>query len=335
MFLIDKNTLEHKSGNQGDYCKKCFVNNDKCKAFYSKLKDSEPLSIHECPFGYCAVSSLFTIFTGIKLKGLYSSKKVESNARGKDSSSIVDKEDLMAVLKDICNLENEVLNKNIYVQTIHDIKRASSSFSDKLDEVIQEGKYKEDPVLRDLLDGFDFIGTRLDYHDFSLGKQNNLALGAYRVNLVKIGVKLSKMLKYRSEPKQVKIINNSDGCSNIHIIADSKIIYVLFFVLVDNAIKYSPINEIIHIDYSDYDNDKILVAFNNKVSTPLSEDDVINLFRPGFRGSNSLNETGTGVGMSIVKNIIDIYNLDYLLPEPNSSDYSFGIIFRKKNNGNS
>ena len=156
-----------------------------------------------------------------------------------------------------------------------------------------------------------------------------MALGKARLDLVSIGVKISKMLSFKTEPRNIKIKNDHGTFSNISTLADSKLIFVLFFVLIENAIKYSKNNSIIYVTYYDYDLDNVGVEFKNLIETPLDLKDVNNLFRKGYRGSNVKSETGSGIGMTVVKNILDIYGYKFLLPKPNCNEYSFTIIFPK------
>lgn len=330
MFILDKNSLIIKSGSQSSFCQKHF-NESKCKNHYESFKNG-PDDIKTCPFGYCSVKTKQSIISGLKIKDYYSSKKVNADARESDSSPVVSVDFVNSFIKQINELETELLNKDVYRQTIHDLKRANSFFSDLLDEALENPVYQKDQSLRDLLDAFALIGTRLDYHDFILGRQGNSLQPNQRINLIKIGVKLSKMLQYKAISKKIKI-NNSNNCSfDPCILADSKLIYILFFVLLENAIKYSPANETIYVDYDSFDKNTISVSFKNKVDTPLSETDVQNIFNIGYRGSNSLSVDGTGTGMSVVKNIIDLYNFGFKMPIPNKANYIFTIYFPKYKN---
>lgn len=330
MFIINKETLEIKKGSKSVFCLRCEQKeNAKCMEHYAKMINGNCLEIVECPYGYCSISTAISIISGLKVKGYYNSKKVDSAFREKDKSSVFDVDDLLIFASSQKELEEESLSKNIYMQTIHDIKRANSSFSDLLDGAIESEVYKKDQVLRDLLDGLDFIGTRLDYHDFALGSQGNRAIANVKLDLVKIGVKISKMLKYKTEPRNIKIINDHGTFLNMTTKADSKIIFVLFFVLLENAVKYSTNDSVINVTYYDYDLSNTAVEIKNNISYPLTKNDIDHIFCTGFRGTNVSTESGSGIGMSIIKNILDMYGYKYLLPSPNCNEFSFTVIFPK------
>ena len=317
-------------GCKSPYCLKCdFNGNQKCRDHYDKMISSEIDKIVVCPYGYCSISTNKYILSGIKVQGIYDSKKIESNKRLKDNSSCITEFEMQAIVNVIMELESDAFNKHIYVQTIHDIKKANSTFADTLDIALKKDEYKQDQILRDLLDGLDFISTRLDYHDFVLGRQNNLAFWDSKLDLVSIGVKISKMLKYKTEPRGIKINNSKGQFLNVCTIADSKLIYVLFFVLLENAVKYSTNGSTIMVTYYDYDLESTAVEFKNSIEKPLSQQDINNIFEFGYRGSNVNEESGGGVGMSVVKNVIDRYGYKYILPKADTHEYSFTIIFPK------
>lgn len=263
MLILDKTTLKILSSTNCSFCEKCFAKElEKAKRHYSSIVLGDKMIVYTCPYGYCSIVGEHRIYTGLKIKGYYVKKKTESKARDcADDSTIFNEKDLFQMINRLENLESESASLKTYTATIHDIKRATSCFTDLLEEVIEDGEYKNDKNLRDLIDGLDLIRTRLDYHDFLLNKNQDVALSRTKLNLINIGVKISKMLKYKSDMKQLKISNTNFAPQQLITVADSKRIFVLFFILVENAIKYSPQGESIYIDYDLSADNYVTVSF--------------------------------------------------------------------------
>lgn len=75
--------------------------------------------------------------------------------------------------------------------------------------------------------------------------------------------------------------------------------------LIDNGCKFSNEN-LIKIQFS-ISNRLIILNFNNR-GTPIPEKDLDNIFLPFYRSTNTSNISGHGLGLSIVKRIIELHN---------------------------
>ena len=330
MIIFKKSDYSVISSCNSSFCDNCLIkHNEKFHKYYQSIVDDSDADIHICPFGYCSIVGANKIYSGLRIKKFYNPKKVDSDYRnGYTSSTIMTKEEVYQLINELDMLDKKVETHKTYVSTIHDIKRATSCFVDLLEEVIDDGNYKNDQKLRDLIDGLDYIRTRLDYHDFSLNKTQDIAKSKNKIYLVDIGYKISKMLKYKSDMRNKKIVNSNNASQSIFIINDSKSIFVLFFILLENAIKYSPNNSTIFVDYFLLSHNQVMVRFKNSIKTPLSKDDLNNIFKSGYRGSNSKDIPGSGQGMSIVKSILDDCDASYSASmDDNNHTFVFEITF--------
>lgn len=87
---------------------------------------------------------------------------------------------------------------------------------------------------------------------------------------------------------------------------DQKIVRQILESLINNAIKFSPINSLIKFDVSV---EESYIEFTvEDEGAGISESDQDKIFDPFFRGKNVGNSAGTGLGLSIVKNYIDAIN---------------------------
>lgn len=76
--------------------------------------------------------------------------------------------------------------------------------------------------------------------------------------------------------------------------------------LLSNAIKFSPENGIINIESESHENQVFVTVKDNGIG--ISEADAHHLFERFFRGANVTNIQGTGLGLHIVENYVELMN---------------------------
>lgn len=89
------------------------------------------------------------------------------------------------------------------------------------------------------------------------------------------------------------------------LLGNPPLLYTAFYNLIDNGIKYS-LNQTVDIEVINKPK-CIKVQFQNN-SQNISDDDLKNIFEPFKRGSNSKNKVGHGVGLSLVKGIVEMHH---------------------------
>lgn len=103
---------------------------------------------------------------------------------------------------------------------------------------------------------------------------------------------------------------------------NKKLFRIVLDNLVQNALKYSPENSLIKI-YSKEGK----IFFENPIY--IEEVDREKLFEPFFRGKNAteLNIEGSGLGLSLIKKILDLHKVDYnIVIENDRFIFSFDIL---------
>lgn len=115
------------------------------------------------------------------------------------------------------------------------------------------------------------------------------------------------LYKYELLELEKNIDVNVKGDEHLIIKNDYKFFKIVVENLIQNALKYSLENESIHIEF----NQKTLIL-KNKTFTNLNEE-TLNLFSPFKRGESSVGKDieGSGLGLYIVKNILELLNLKY------------------------
>lgn len=71
-----------------------------------------------------------------------------------------------------------------------------------------------------------------------------------------------------------------------------------------NCITYSPINSLVEVHISNQNNTIITTIKDNGIGIPADEID--NIYSPFYRASNTSNISGSGLGLSIAKEFIEI-----------------------------
>lgn len=115
------------------------------------------------------------------------------------------------------------------------------------------------------------------------------------------------LYKYELLELEKNIDVNVKGDEHLIIKTDYKFFKIVVENLIQNALKYSLENESVHIEF----NQKTLIL-KNKTFTNLNEE-ALNLFFPFKRGESSVGKDieGSGLGLYIVKNILELLNLKY------------------------
>jgi signal transduction histidine kinase len=90
-----------------------------------------------------------------------------------------------------------------------------------------------------------------------------------------------------------------------YVMGDRALLLRCFENLFDNAMRYTEEGGIITLS-AVHEGERVMVVFQNS-GTGIDEDDLGRLFEPFYRGTRSRRERGSGLGLSIVKSIIDAH----------------------------
>lgn len=127
-----------------------------------------------------------------------------------------------------------------------------------------------------------------------------------KVDLVEFINTILPSLRMKAYSRNIRIVFNSD-LKSAYANIDRHWIGQVINNLIDNAIKYSPPSSIITVSL--YDRGDVVVFCVEDQGYGIDEDDKKFIFEKFFRGKNvSFNTEGSGLGLSIVKTIIDKHN---------------------------
>jgi signal transduction histidine kinase len=128
-----------------------------------------------------------------------------------------------------------------------------------------------------------------------------------QVNLRAICQDIIDLYEIVAEQKEIQIILDSPSANDqITIFIDRKKIRQALANLVDNAIKYSPENTKIHISYYKHNRQAIIQIQDQGIGINLEE--LPHIWKRLFRGEKGRTEKGIGLGLSLVKSIVEAHN---------------------------
>ncbi len=145
----------------------------------------------------------------------------------------------------------------------------------------------------------DILNDFLSVSKFEEGKIVN---NPEQLNLYQFLEDIVNEMQQMAHNGQVLQLNyNGNHTANI----DSKLLKHVLFNLISNAIKFSPQNGVVHINVDAPTNERLVISVKDN-GIGISEEDQQHLFERFFRGQNATHIQGTGLGLNIVANYIDL-----------------------------
>ena len=167
---------------------------------------------------------------------------------------------------------------------------------------ISESEYRL--VLENCIEGIDEILSEFkmmtDITEVESGLQN---LKKEEINLHSICQDIIDLYEIVADQKDIQILLESTDDLIIKI--DRKKIRQALANLIDNAIKYSPENSQIKISYYKHNQQAIIRVLDQGIG--ILENELPHIWKRLYRGENSRSEKGIGLGLSLVKSIVEAH----------------------------
>jgi two-component system, OmpR family, sensor kinase len=119
-----------------------------------------------------------------------------------------------------------------------------------------------------------------------------------------------------------QLVENYAG-TRLPMVGDPKLLSQVFNNLLSNAIKYSPGDSLIRISARIESGRAIVTVEDNGLGIP--DGDIDRLFERYFRGSNVSGIVGTGVGLNLVKMVVDLHGGDILVESAEGKGSRFTV----------
>ncbi len=177
---------------------------------------------------------------------------------------------------------------NLRKQTIsdHDARNALENCIEGIDEILTEFK------------------MMTDITEVESGLQN---LKKEKIDLSKICQDIVDLYEIVADQKEIHLsLDFENSPEHLIILVDRKKIRQALANLVDNSIKYSPNNTEVIISYYKHNQQAVIKIKDSGIGINAVE--LPNIWKRLYRGENSRSEKGIGLGLSLVKSIVEAHN---------------------------
>ena len=316
------------------FCKKNCLS-QKCKAHYEKMKMAKP-GCHICPYGLC--SYIYEgpdgkmVFSCLRIKGTYDKKKAQATAAQEYVYNPVIEESVCAsIAKEVYLSLAEKRSLETKLDAIKDLLHEARSLNGQIknsidllwETNIDETNIDYDTMLETLknahVSSF-MISNRFSYFDSVLNP--TISIGSpYPAVIFKKFDKMRKLLK-SYQRKNVWISIESPIQSNYKY-SIYPTFETLLFILLENAIKYSPNNKPVEVTFNEKGN--ILDVTIRSIGPYCDENEILHLCEKGFRSENAkiVQDVGQGFGLNFAQKICAAHNIEI----------SFKSIYSYKDHG--
>lgn len=157
-----------------------------------------------------------------------------------------------------------------------------------------------------------------------IAKTNKIKLATDDIELSEVVLKVISQLK--SIYPNIKIIFKP---SYANLISDEALIKILIKNIIENAIKYGN-SKPIEISIFSYEKENIIEVKDNGIG--MDKEDLNHLYDRFYRAKNAKNKNiiGHGLGMSVVKTIITLLNIDIEIHSEKNTGTTVKLIFKNK-----
>ncbi|NAS12277.1 PAS domain S-box protein [Poritiphilus flavus] len=128
--------------------------------------------------------------------------------------------------------------------------------------------------------------------------------------------------------KHGQVIIFEHNLPKTEVLLDSKLMHHILLNLLSNAVKYSPKNKQITLKIESEAQKISIWVIDEGIGIPESEQQ--HLFQRFFRAKNSLNISGTGLGLHIVKQYVELMNGELSFESKENVGSTFKMVFPQK-----
>jgi signal transduction histidine kinase len=157
--------------------------------------------------------------------------------------------------------------------------------------------------------------------------QEKIGFNNLRIDELLWETKNSYLIKNPDAKIQLSIGNIPDNEQSLVFKVNDVLLKTCFNNLLDNAIKFSTDKEV-KLKLFVNDDFDLVISFENN-GAGIDENEFENLFTPFFRSSNSKNINGYGIGLAIVKSILDLHQFEISVESIPNYKTVFTIYFKQ------
>lgn len=114
----------------------------------------------------------------------------------------------------------------------------------------------------------------------------------------------------QNKPDSVELLFHVDdtlGADDLEMNADRLLLSKVFYNLIENALKFSHVNGSVEVSLKPSSSENCIEISVKDDGEGISEEDLKHIYKPLYRGNNTSQVAGTGIGLALVKKIIDLH----------------------------
>ena len=167
--------------------------------------------------------------------------------------------------------------------------------------------------------------TRLDFIQCELNPDFFSESSPYQVDIYNKFYSAKQILNSTCKKHKVKVVLNSDIKDKKPTIMAISLIDILPFLLLDNAIKYSPNESKVEVDFHFYNDEVEVIITSSGPYVP--QEEIKKLFLKGYRGKSALdtNVSGKGIGLYFADKIAKLHDSKIII-DSSPHSYSFNNV---------
>lgn len=309
-------------------------NKDGCKNFYEKLYVKED-GFYQCPSGYSVYKKTLqgevVFYSGLRIKGYYNRKKQNVCVKNTIISAELF-EKLLLANEQLNKAKNELqFEKEIQKDLLHDVRKLDGLIKTKTEELINLHQHESEESdlysviqkVKNISAMEELITCKYSVYDLVsnidvLSMGNKVRVSVYR----KFDKVRYTLLDYKNKGIKIRFEGETDFKYDVNLMYFE----VLPFLVLENAVKYSPQNKEVVVKFTDDGSElKIEIKSYGPYCKP---DEIDRLFQKNYRGeiAKRTSSEGTGVGLFLVKQICDQHGIQINI-ESNYNKKSNGIPY--------
>lgn len=307
----------------------------KCTKHYENIIKNK--GFHICHAGLTSYSTGVEkepIYTAFRGEGYYDNKKIKQNKS--DFLPTIPKNLLLTSIYKVSSGFHDSIkldeDKDLINSILHEIRTLNSQIK-RFSESIIKDERNANKLAQSIFASSTLMSARLSAYDIENNPHLLESIGTSTTGLFEKFKKASHCLESLARENHVRIsdfIGHSYGQKDVHQIFD-----FLPYVILENAIKYSPKDQDISVSFTEAANETTVIV--SSIGPVIDNDEIDNIFNKGFRGKNAIkaNATGGGYGLYFAKVICDLDGINMQASSEdvfltlNSIDYSeFSITLK-------
>ncbi|MGJ7555915.1 ATP-binding protein [Variovorax sp. RB3P1] len=206
--------------------------------------------------------------------------------------------------------ENEIKLNNALYETLHEVRRFTSEIYNNSEQLAKRAAGKADETGKELAYTVFYtagmLSARLNLTTLQLNPASAGRASTFKAGVYKKFEKAKYVLATKARSKRINVRFNGNSYLEISTIVAFELVP---FLLLDNALKYSPAGMDINVTFVEVDESACIVKVDS-VGPLVNPDELTKIFERGYRGVNSSEQSGEGLGLYLAKFLCDYHDIE-------------------------